>query len=598
MSGSTVLATAPSGTPGTTSTTFTISSTTVPVGVYATNTITAVYSPGTGFSGSTSSATTSSLTITGTNTTTAAPTFTPTTVTVGQAVSFSAVVTASSGTTAPTAGSVVFENGSTVLATATSVASSNSTSATFTASSSSIPLGSYSTITAVYMPGAGFNTSTSSASPTTLTVTPVTIPVGAIAQWTFENDAIALNNSPAPSTGAGTATPLGMTNSFNGTTSTNTDDVLLGASGDTGSNGLADTTQIWRVRGQTPGNGWSSQAPIGTQGAVFATSTARIAGPINVSFDWYATTQGEANLQLEYTTNGSTWINVPIVVPAGDADVVAKTNSSSANTVTGSYVQMSGGQQWAPGLTATISDPAAANNPNFAIELVNASTGADDIAAAGTPLNNTSGNWRFDNIDIAAPQAYTPGDLVVLQVGAGNSTYQQAPVSLNEVNANQTNQVAISGTTADALGNVTVTTTGTQTFTAGQWVQISGVQLGTNTTNAYNGVYSILTVNNAGNTFTYFNQLAGGLAAGTPATNGAWASNVVQQDAIPDTAGTGTTGISAVSGTGTATATVTTSTTALYGVGESLTFSGITPSAWDNTFTVASVLSLTQFTIT
>ena len=213
-------------------------------------------------------------------------------------------------------------------------------------------------------------------------------------------------------------------------------------------------------------------------------------------------------------------------------------------------------------------------------------------------MNNSSGNWRFDNVDIAAPQSYTPGNVVLLQVGAGNSTYQQAPVSLNEVNGNQTNQVAISGTTADALGNVTVTTTGTQTFTAGQWVQISGVLLGASTTNAYNGVYSILTVNNAGNTFTYFNQVAANLAAGTPATNGAWASDVVQQDAIPSTTGTGTTGISAVSGTGTATATVTTSTTALYGVGESLTFSGITPSAWDNTFTVASVLSPTQFTIT
>ena len=148
--------------------------------------------------------------------------------------------------------------------------------------------------------------------------------------------------------------------------------------------------------------------------------------------------------------------------------------------------------------------------------MVNASTGTDDIAAAGTPLNNSSGNWRFDNIDIALPQLYTPGNLVELQVGDGANTYLQAPVSLNEVNPNGNNQVAISGATADALGNVTVTTTGTQNFTAGQWVQISGVQVGANTATQYDGVYSILTVNNAGNTFTYFNQLAANLGAGTP----------------------------------------------------------------------------------
>ena len=198
-----------------------------------------------------------------------------------------------------------------------------------------------------------------------------------------------MNNSPAPSTGVGTASGLGMTNSFNSTTSTNTDDVTAGVAGDTGTNGLADTTQIWRVRGQNPGNGWSSQAPIGTQGAEFAASTVNYSGPINVSFDWYATAQGEGKLQLEYTTDGSTWHNLAVTVPGADADVAAMTNSSSSNTVIGSYVQISAGQQWAPNLTATISDAAAANNPNFAIEMVNASTGADCVNTTGAALNNT-----------------------------------------------------------------------------------------------------------------------------------------------------------------------------------------------------------------
>ena len=53
------------------------------------------------------------------------------------------------------------------------------------------------------------------------------------------------------------------------------------------------------------------------------------------------------------------------------------------------------GQDWFAGLTATINDPLAANNPNFAIEMVNASTGADESGTQGTALNNSSGQLAF-----------------------------------------------------------------------------------------------------------------------------------------------------------------------------------------------------------
>jgi uncharacterized protein (TIGR03437 family) len=244
---------------------------------------------------------------------------------------------------------------------------------------------------------------------------------GVITAWTFENDTVAVNNNPAPSTGSGTASSIGMATYATPNIGVTTDDVTVGATGDTGTNGLADLTNIWRVRAQagTAGaaNGWSSAAPIGTQGAMFAASTLGYS-TITVSFDWYATTQGEAKLQLQYTTDGNTWHNVPLAVPAADTGLVVLTNSTSANTVMGSYVSnTSAGQNWFTGLTATISDPAAANNPNFAIQMVNASTGADDIAAAGTALNNTSGNWRFDNVTISGQGASgggsTAGNLVL-----------------------------------------------------------------------------------------------------------------------------------------------------------------------------------------
>lgn len=232
---------------------------------------------------------------------------------------------------------------------------------------------------------------------------------GVLAAWNFENDAQAINNSPAASTGTGVASSIGMDLYPTPNVGVTTDDVLAGVAGDTGTNGVADTSNIWRIRAQAgangAANGWSSLAPIGTQGAVFATSTVGVGGPITVSFDWYATNQGEANLQLEYTTDGSTWKNIALTLGGSDSGLTVKTNSTSANTVMGSFVSNTGGQNWFTGLTATIADPLAANNAKFAVEMVNASTGADDVSTKGTALNNTSGNWRFDNVSISAVAA-------------------------------------------------------------------------------------------------------------------------------------------------------------------------------------------------
>src|SRR5271157_2273651 len=85
-----------------------------------------------------------------------------------------------------------------------------------------------------------------------------------IAAWTFENDAIGVNNSPIPSTGVGTASSIGMDVYPTPNVGVTSDDIILGVDpGDTGTNGLANTTQIWRVRAQAgasggAANGWSS----------------------------------------------------------------------------------------------------------------------------------------------------------------------------------------------------------------------------------------------------------------------------------------------------------------------------------------------------
>ncbi|HTY94316.1 MAG TPA: hypothetical protein VMC02_10535, partial [Steroidobacteraceae bacterium] len=58
-----------------------------------------------------------------------------------------------------------------------------------------------------------------------------------ITQWTFQNDAVATNNNPAPSTGSGTAGSIGMNVYATPNIGVTKDDVLLGTTGDTGANG-------------------------------------------------------------------------------------------------------------------------------------------------------------------------------------------------------------------------------------------------------------------------------------------------------------------------------------------------------------------------
>ena len=179
-------------------------------------------------------------------------------------------------------------------------------------------------------------------------------------------------------------------------------------------NGITNYTHIWRIRsGGKNANGWSTNAPIGTQGAQFNVSTLGFGGPINVAFDWYPTTQGEGRLQLQYTTDNwlTTTNNVQITIPTAELATLQSSNNSPStdpNTVTGYYVSdnalysgAAAGQDWFTNMTASITDPAATNNANFGIRIVNASMLGSCLAAAGTLLNNNSGNLRFDNIAVS-----------------------------------------------------------------------------------------------------------------------------------------------------------------------------------------------------
>jgi hypothetical protein len=53
------------------------------------------------------------------------------------------------------------------------------------------------------------------------------------------------------------------------------------------------------------------------------------------------------------------------------------------------------------------------------IATTSASTGASNISTQGTALNNSSGNWRFDNISISASPVPLPAAAWLLLSGLG-----------------------------------------------------------------------------------------------------------------------------------------------------------------------------------
>lgn len=242
-----------------------------------------------------------------------------------------------------------------------------------------------------------------------------------IVDWDFDGlgTQAAPYNSPAPSTGAGTATVLGMNNDYNDGSSPSLPyaDITATAGASTGGGSYA-----WRIRGGsvsggagTP-NGWSTNAPIATQGAEFAASTANDYD-LNVTFDLYTTSQAEANVAFLYTLNGSNWVDAAMSY-SGSLSTANQDNTTSPLTIMGQYLQLKqSGGGWYNGITVNLGD-VADNDPNFAFEIVNASTGTDNINQTGGTYNNNSGNWRVDNVAVTAVTVVPePGTLALSVLG-------------------------------------------------------------------------------------------------------------------------------------------------------------------------------------
>ena len=198
-------------------------------------------------------------------------------------------------------------------------------------------------------------------------------------------------------------------------------------------------------------------------------------------------------------------------------------------------------------------------------------------------------------VTIPAGMNYVANQQVVVSglASAENGTFTVASVLGNTftyVDSNATGQatgggsvnggpsLSIGGPGATvSAGTVTINTTTLPSVAVGQLVTVSGVSAGGNTTNAYNGTFTVLSV--SGNSFTYSDPAATGLGNGDGGSYSASSSVTMPLGASE-------------SGT---TVTINTATTDGLAVGEKFTIAGVsvngsTSNAYNGTFTVTGVL--------
>ena len=192
-----------------------------------------------------------------------------------------------------------------------------------------------------------------------------------IAEWNFPTTTSGttdgnpgnVNSNVLADVGSGTAEQLGMTNGYTytggeGPGSVAKCDILATP----GTAFPSFTPNAWRIRGNSnssgacagKANGWNTAAPQYTQCAEFDVNTTGYQN-IQLSYDWYCTTQGVANMQQQYNLNVSNtagWTNIGSVLDATSNDWYGAVGASPTNTLDLSSI------------------PGANNDPTFGIRLV------------------------------------------------------------------------------------------------------------------------------------------------------------------------------------------------------------------------------------
>jgi hypothetical protein len=366
---------------------------------------------------------------------------------------------------------------------------------------------------------------------------------------------------------------------------------------------------------------------VGTAGAQFQNNgTPSIDGPFYIGSG--LTTSGGNSISVLGTGTDPNWPAVrDIFNQFPSTNQVAISPDGNTIIVADSRVDSKGGLlvyfQTLAGSWVRLTDPALGGHSlqldNFPITAASEPVSTANITAVSTnSASITAASWANGTLTLTASNSFTVGQTVILS-GFTSSVYNarftvvSATASSFTVSVSQSSPATPSFTGATALARAAnVTVTATNTFVAGQNVTITG-----NSNSAYNGTFAIASAN--GTTFTYT------LTASTdPGTPGSTATATVNSSALITTASavdfaigqtiniagvdlpaynTSSAVITSLAGGTTVSPTslswangvVTVTVNNTFAAGNQVTIAGVTPSAYNGTFTILSA-SGTQFT--
>lgn len=223
-----------------------------------------------------------------------------------------------------------------------------------------------------------------------------------IAVWTFENNPLSgSNNNPLPETGTGTASIVGsMGSPDRGTGST------------TGCSQVSNTG-AWQIGSATPGNNESS-------GVQFNVSTIGY-NDIVLSYDHRISNTGSRTSRIQYTLDGSTWINLNVSATNYNSGCANRGAIDDGRIDVSSPVGNNVSDGWGRRTINFSGISGVNNNPNFGVRIVAAHYASTGQFRQANNVNTaaTGGTWRFDNVSFTG----TPRSCVMITeyMYSGNS---------------------------------------------------------------------------------------------------------------------------------------------------------------------------------
>ncbi|MFH1121617.1 MAG: T9SS type A sorting domain-containing protein [Bacteroidota bacterium] len=229
-----------------------------------------------------------------------------------------------------------------------------------------------------------------------------------ITKWTFEGDVT------TPSTGSGTASLIG------GTTATFANGLEGGVSG-----GRAWNSAAYPAQGEGSG----------TAGVEYMVSTSGYTN-ITVSWDGRHSNTSANRLRLQYTLNGSDWINYN-----ADASNAINDSAGVAKGFDNGRYKATAGDTWYQRSASFAAISGANDNASFGIRLVSEFfDGLEYAAATSASAYSPNGTLRYDNVTFtggagnSAMITSTPGNLIGFTYVETNGPSESQSILLNGFN--------------------------------------------------------------------------------------------------------------------------------------------------------------------